>query len=428
MSKLTFLLLLNLLTVKSVLAYCSFEQMDCKSANLTDFYQEVFDGIHASDDASDYIIDDRQYVPTLSQDLVWISPSEYLPGQVQVGDSNNNIAIEFFDGRLFVGIRTSKTHFASEATRTYILSSSDGVHWNLELELGVNADIREPLFAVINNKLHFYYFEAGTNPLAFEPQNSFVQIRQGAGQWGVKKQIGEQGEIFWSIKKRFGKLFSTSYVGNHYEVFAPSQVRLHFKQSIDGKTFNDISSGPVYVGGVSEVGFEFDKEQNLWAITRNEDGDLTGFGSHIVYAPKNQWGQWQFPSKSNPRIFMSPKMFRHNGDLYLIARRNLNPVPFQTAANYLPDFLQRLINWGEFTTSAKTTALFKMNFREKRLEHLLDLPGTGDTAFPSIRRIGKDSFLVANYTSPLGNTQRWWIRGQLGKTGIYLIKLYFLPK
>ena len=41
----------------------------------------------------------------------------------------------------------------------------------------------------------------------------------------------------------------------------------------------------VYYGGVSEVAFEFDADGSLWAVTRNEDGDASGFGSHVCYAP-----------------------------------------------------------------------------------------------------------------------------------------------
>ena len=54
-------------------------------------------------------------------------------------------------------------------------------------------------------------------------------------------------------------------------------------------------------------------------------------------------------------------------------------------------------------------------------QHLIswvrDLPGTGDTAFPSIVQTGEHEFLLANYGSPLRATRWSWIQGQLGKTG-----------
>ncbi len=56
----------------------------------------------------------------------------------------------------------------------------------------------------------------------------------------------------------------------------------------------------------------------------------------------------------------------------------------------------------------------------------MDLPGNGDTAFPSIIRMSENRYLVANYSSPL-KRKRTWLRGQLGKTGIYLLILEFQP-
>jgi len=62
--------------------------------------------------------------------------------------------------------------------------------------------------------------------------------------------------------------------------------------------------------------------------------------------------------------------------------------------------------------------------------HLVDLPGTGDTAFPSVWRIGAHEFLVANYTSPLPDPNVTWIQGQLSSRGtqIYLLEITFVPR
>ena len=62
--------------------------------------------------------------------------------------------------------------------------------------------------------------------------------------------------------------------------------------------------------------------------------------------------------------------------------------------------------------------------------HVVDLPGAGDTAFPSVRRTGPNTFLVANYTSPLADPDRPWIVGQTSTEGtqIYLLTLTFTPR
>jgi hypothetical protein len=58
----------------------------------------------------------------------------------------------------------------------------------------------------------------------------------------------------------------------------------------------------------------------------------------------------------------------------------------------------------------------------------MNLPGAGDTAFPSIIRLDANRFLIANYSSPIHKRKRRsWLNGQLNETGIYLQILTFKP-
>ena len=47
-----------------------------------------------------------------------------------------------------------------------------------------------------------------------------------------------------------------------------------------------------------------------------------------------------------------------------------------------------------------------------------------------MRRLDKDTFLVANYTSPVDDPDRTWIKGQGAPDGtaIYLVELSFKPR
>ena len=56
---------------------------------------------------------------------------------------NNNVDVEYFDGRLFVAWRTGPTHFASEDTEMLVVSSADnGVTWDFETKVVLGADVR----------------------------------------------------------------------------------------------------------------------------------------------------------------------------------------------------------------------------------------------------------------------------------------------
>ena len=215
----------------------------------------------------------------------------------------------------------------------------------------------------------------------------------------------------------------TSYRGKHYDV-QTRPIEIRFRTSIDGVDWKDVGSGPVYSGGATEASFEFDRQGALWAITRNEDGDATGFGSHVASADPATPGAWRFPDHSDPSRFDSPRLFRHGRDIYLVARRDLGP-PAGTRFEAAPGELRKLLVWASYSLQPKRTALYRLDPVARRFELVLDLPSAGDTAFPSIVRLSPDEFLVANYSSAFRHANRTWLWGQLNGTGIYFVRLRF---
>ncbi|MBL6975448.1 MAG: hypothetical protein ISR64_06945 [Deltaproteobacteria bacterium] len=113
-------------------------------------------------------------------------------------------------------------------------------------------------------------------------------------------------------------------------------------------------------------------------------------------------------------------MFRHGDDLYLVARRDVGWPFGGPGGGSLVDYSFR----------PKRTALYRIDREARRVTHLVDLPGAGDTAFPSIRRTGAHGYLLANYTSPLDEPDITWIFGQTSDLGtlIYLLDIDFISE
>jgi hypothetical protein len=222
----------------------------------------------------------------------------------------------------------------------------------------------------------------------------------------------------------------TSYRGDRYRPTTPD-VALRFRWSGDGVTWNDTpaAESTVYRGGVSEAAFEFDANGGLWAVTRNEDGDDSGFGSHLASAPPGRPWEWRFPARSDPARYDSPRLFRHGKELYLIARRDPES-DFDRGWTFWPRTLRRLFLLATYSLRPKKTALYHVDTVQRRLVRLYDLPSAGDTAFPAIARLGPHEFLVANYTSPLDMPHAAWIAGQVSPRGtaIYAVMLRFVPR
>ena len=94
-------------------------------------------------------------------------------------------------------------------------------------------------------------------------------------------------------------------------------------------------------------------------------------------------------------------MFRHGNDLYLIARTDPEGKFENSHFELEPKWLQHLIDLGAYSLRNHGDAIWKVNTEEEKLELVLDIPGCGDTAFPTIIRLSENEYLLANYSSPL---------------------------
>ncbi len=357
-----------------------------------------------------------------------VVPSGTLPDDAVAQDSNNNVSIALFEERLFMGWRTAPSHFASADAQIHVVSSPDlGSSWEHEATFDLDADLREPLLFELDGVLHFTFFEAGTDPLAFEPHTIWRTTRLGPGQWAEPEAWGEDGEVAWEAKVVDGTAYLTSYLGPHYDFDEVVEIDVRLQSSTDGVTWSPVGDeAAVYVGGCSEAAFEFDDDGTLWASLRNEDGDATGFGSLLCSAPADALGDWDCPAVSDPERYDSPRMFRHEGEIWLVARRDVGgPYDQGLEGLSLPD--ERWENLTAYSGRPKRTALYRIDREAREVVHVFDLPSAGDTAFPSVARLDEHRFLVANYTSPVWDADRTWMEGQLADDGtqIYLVEIAF---
>ncbi len=373
-----------------------------------------------SDDPADYQVDSSVDFQAELSAPRWVVPSSSLPAGADPLAANNNVEIRYHDGRLFMAWRTAPTHFASDQVRMVVVSSPDnGDSWALEHVVDFDTDLREPRLLSFNGELQLIFFEAGTNGLAFEPKKMWRSFRCGPGVWQKPNVMVDGPEVPWDIKVRGGLAYMSSYQGAHYSSLEGEGIDVLFKSSTDGRDWQLVDGAPnVYQGGVSETAFEFAQDGSLWIVTRNEDGDDSGLGSHVCVAPKNALSAWDCPDKSDPERYDSPEMFRHGDELYLVARRDIGG-PFGEDDSLVA-----------YSLRAKTTALYRIDQQARKVVHLFDLPGAGDTAFPSIHRTGPHDYLLANYTSPLDDPLISWLDAQLSDRGtqLYLATIHFEAK
>lgn len=368
-------------------------------------------------------------------------PGEYTALRDRLGaQSNNNLDVVRHGDHVFLATRLSKDHFASSDTYLFVFSSRDEQTWQFEARFSVGADLREPRFLSFRGDLFLYFAKLGTSPLAFEPQGMLMSKRLGPSQWTMPQGLYRPDEPYipWRAKPRRGAAWLITYRnGEHIYDFSGLPMTIELLRSEDGQSFSPLRSEQPAVlrGGGSEADFEFDDRGDLYAVVRNEAGDETGFGSKICTAAAGALSSWR--CKTDPKKYDSPLVFRHRDGIYLIARRNVSDTgDFALHPSAPWSAGESALNQLDYSGRPKRCALWQIDRENLQVRHVIDVPGWGDTCFPSILTPpeeapddagrGARTLVLYNYSSPLDdpeNGERGWNEAQKRETRIYRTEL-----
>lgn len=358
-----------------------------------------------------------------------VVPGAGFPSEVVTGQSNNNLDIVRFDGRLYFAFRTSKDHFASSETGLYVVSTTDEVTWRYEAKFASDGDLREPRFLVLGKELLLYMARLGTDPLKFEPKGTSVAKRREDGSWAEPVDIGKPGYIAWRTRVERGTPYMAAYLGGEYIYdFSGKPLAIELLTTKDGLSWTAPEGQDAVVsrGGGSETDFTLADDGTLYAVIRNEAGDETGFGSKICKALPGKLGQWS--CKNDPRKYDSPLMFRVDDEVYLIGRRNVTETgayDLQKRENTIP--AQEIAYQLDYRGKPKRCSLWRYVKEADRIAYVLDLPSRGDTCFAGVvEGNSPGERIVYDYSSPLDSPEDLpWGKGQIGPTHIYRHVLRF---
>ncbi len=357
--------------------------------------------------------------PTLGE-TVQVVPGLGLPSEVTPQEANNNLDIAWHEGRLYLAFRSAPSHFASADTVLWIVSSADEQTWTYEASVSLGTDLREPRFLSWDGRLILYFAVLGESALDFEPQGSMGVELEGAGAWSEPVDVFDPGFIPWRARVIDGVPYVIGYTGGAsiYEADA-EPVRVYWLTTEDGYRFEPVvPDQPVVLeGGGSETDFVLLDDGAVVAVSRNEAGDETGFGSKICRAEAQDLGSWT--CEADPRKYDSPLMFRRGEDIWLVGRRNVTETGAydlgqegelaELSAAYAIDYWQH----------PKRCSLWRVDPDALTVRFALDLPSRGDTCFPSIWGEEAETSVIYNYSSPVDGPDLSWLEGQTGETRIY---------
>lgn len=361
-------------------------------------------------------------------DTVQVLPGPGIPPDAPLMRANNNLDIADVEGARFMAVRTAVFHWASPFTRLVVLRSDDaGATWHTEAVLDRGRDMREPRFLALDGRLFLYFFEAGTNPLAFEPGRIFGMQRTADGTWEEPRAVSDDDYVAWRTKTVGGVPYMLRYHGGGDSYSAgEAAIDIELMTTTDGYEWTPVDAGRpvVHTGGGSEADFAFDRDGALWAVVRNEGGEKGRFGSLLCTAPPGDPASWS--CSYDKRKFDSPLVFSRDGGIWLLARRQVAfGGNYELAWSWLPRDLAYLLNEAAYWFTPKRLSLWRVDTEEHSVSWVLDLPSRGDTAFPAITWLSQDRLVVYNYSSPLEGPDLPWVAGQLGPTAVYATEITF---
>jgi len=358
-----------------------------------------------------------------------VVPSAGLPHRVKVDRSNANLWVTRFRHRFFMVFRTAKWQIADDNARMFVVSSTDQRRWRFEGVFNFNRDVREPRLLVYHGKLLLYMALLGSNPSGFEPGGTVVARWLGPNRWTKPRHILKPDFIPWDIAVHRGRAYMLGYTGGG-GTFSPNPPPkyVYWLRSRDGYRWRGVNPRHpiVYKGQCGETSFAFRPGGGIVTACQTEEVDSLGWGAKICTAPAA--ATWRWTCRGDARRLDSPFVFIDRGHAYVIARRQ---VAFNGEYDYLdtnlPDTDAQFAMYdSEYAATTKRCALWSINLRTRGFRPIVDVPGVGDTCYPSVIRRRRHRYLVYNYTSPLdGGDPPWGTALLVGRTLIYRQTLTF---
>jgi len=255
-------------------------------------------------------------------------------------------------------------------------------------------DVRDPKFAIINNKLFLYFLPNKV----FEPKpyDTLFCTSEDGTRWTPIQPLSIKGWLLWRPRTTDG---ITYYVPAYWRNFG--NVTLY--KSENGIDWTEV--GPIFKGeNITETDIIFQPDGTMLTTVRVERyasfWGHTPEGHTLIGTSNVPYTDWKL-SRSNETRLDGPCLFQIGNRTYACGRRHLGGPSYMGSC------------WGR-----KRTSLYLVT--DERLILLCDFPSCGDTSYAGAVVDGDDVF-ICYYTSRPGKDYPW-LFGMLTNTSIEMVR------
>jgi len=235
-----------------------------------------------------------------------------IPDDLVLGRSNAFPWIVNYKDKFYLTFRSAIAHIPIIGSRVIVVSRGNNLIENIEMDFKMDRDLRESRLARLNDNL-FLYFSSRQKLNPFGNDWIFMSEKNEKG-WSKSHKIYKHGFTLYSIKNIDGTLYMSCYKRKN-------NSECDFIMSHDGANWSEVFSGKK-LGDILTCETDFIFKDGFWYfISRNEFGKFNRYGSEIY---KFDGDGGLIEHIHSDLKFDGPYLFEKDGEIFLVARRNLS--------------------------------------------------------------------------------------------------------
>ena len=325
---------------------------------------------------------------------------------VSDGLHNSNTHLIYWHDAFYLVHARSRFHMGNSDSRLVVRRSADGRQWEELAVLGMPGgagvapvDIRDPKFAVIDDRLFLYALpNTGFEP---EPYGTVVSVSDDGATWPPFTPIEPQGWLLWEPKTRDGQ---TWYAAAYWHEHGRSALF----RSTDGLTWEHVSA--IHEGDRNdETANEFLPDGRMLVTARLEGDDRawhqgSRHAATLLAVAAPPYTEWTSTRSATARLD-GPALFTHNGRVYAVGR-------------FDPEGATKWYG-GSSLLGRKRTAIYEVT--PDALVWLSDLPSAGDTSYAGA--VVRDGFLYTTYYTNDTRRDYPWLLGLVMPSHVMMARI-----
>ena len=280
--------------------------------------------------------------------------------------------LQLFQGRYYVCFRNGLSHVSTEG-KVVVIASDDLHQWQrIGVPINTTGDDRDPHMVATPDRLFVITGSSSwTHPLAVRGEaesqtRSYCSYTDDGVTWSKPQQIYRDGYWLWGVGYVDGTFYNLAY-GNETG-FEHESKGLFLLHSSDGLNWEKVSQ--VSPNG-TEATFRIATDGTMRVAIRHSDETRLNFAT-----AKPPFEHWQLTDVGE--VIPGPKLIEVGGQEYIIGRQHLRD----------PNDRDSIVD--------RRTSVWRLE--DDKIEHVLDLPSSGDTSYAGVIVQEDESVLLSYYS------------------------------